>query len=85
MQLFISVFESVPDPRAENVRHSLVDILIIAFLSVLCGAQTCCEMAEFGIAKRRFLKRFLDLKGGIPSCRRRASPRRTTRSRTCSA
>ena len=67
MQLFISAFESVPDPRAENVRHSLVDILIIAFLSVLCGAQTCCEMVEFGIAKRKFLKRFLDLKGGIPS------------------
>ena len=67
MQMFIAAFESVPDPRAENVRHSLVDILLIAFLAVLCGAQTCCEMAEYGHAKRRFLKRFLDLKGGIPS------------------
>ena len=30
MQLFIAAFQGVPDPRAENVRHDLVDLLIIA-------------------------------------------------------
>jgi len=56
MQLFLTAFESVPDPRADNVRHDLVEILLIAFLAVLCGAQHCSEMAEFGRAKLKFLK-----------------------------
>ena len=67
MQLFITAFESVPDPRAENVRHDLGEILIIAFIAVLCGAQGCAEMAEFGRVKLKFFKRFLTLKHGIPS------------------
>src|SRR5215467_9194962 len=67
MQLFLTAFESVPDPRAENSRHDLIEILLIAFLAVLCGAQHCSEMAAFGRAKLKFLKRFLKLKHGIPS------------------
>jgi predicted transposase YbfD/YdcC len=67
MQLFIAAFQDVPDPRAENTRHDLVEILMIAFLAVLCGAQHCSEMAEFGRAKLKFLKRFLKLRHGIPS------------------
>src|SRR5215510_2829764 len=63
MQLFLTAFESVPDPRAENSRHDLIEILLIAFLAVLCGAQHCSEMAAFGRAKLNFLK----LKHGIPS------------------
>ena len=66
-QLFLAAFESVPDPRAENVRHDLVEILIIAFVAVLCGARGCSEMAEFGRAKLRFFKRFLKLRYGVPS------------------
>jgi predicted transposase YbfD/YdcC len=67
MQLFLKAFESVPDPRAENVRHDLIEILLIAFLAVLCGARHCSEMSEFGRAKRKFLKRFLKLRHGVPS------------------
>ena len=67
MQLFLTAFESVPDPRAENSRHDLIEILLIAFLGVLCGARHCSEMAAFGRAKLKFLKRFLKLKHGIPS------------------
>ena len=67
MQLFLAAFESVPDPRAENTRHDLVEILVIAFVAVLCGATSCSEMAEFGREKLKFLKRFLKLKHGIPS------------------
>ena len=44
MQLFLTAFQSVPDPRAANVRHDLAELLIIAFLAVLCGA-TCCVPA----------------------------------------
>ena len=67
MQLFLTAFESVPDPRAENSRHDLIEILLIAFLAVLCGARHCSEMAAFGRAKIKFLKRFLKLKHGVPS------------------
>lgn len=67
MQLFIRAFESVPDPRAENTRHDLVEILMVAFVAILCGATSCSEMAEFGRTKLKFLKRFLRLKHGIAS------------------
>jgi DDE family transposase len=67
MQLFIAAFQGVPDPRAENVRHDLCELLIVAFIAVLCGAQSCAEMAEFGREKLKFFKRFLKLKHGIPS------------------
>lgn len=67
MQLFIGAFRSVPDPRADNVRHDLVEVLAIAFLAVLCGASNCSEMAEFGRTKLKFLKRFLKLRHGVPS------------------
>lgn len=67
MQLSIAAFESVPDPRAENVRDDLGEIPIIAFIAVLCGAQGCAEMAQFGHMKPKFFKRFLKLKHGIPS------------------
>ena len=67
MQLFLTAFQSIPDPRAENTRHNLAELLIIAFLAVLCGATSCAEMAEFGRAKLKFLKRFLKLRHAIPS------------------
>jgi predicted transposase YbfD/YdcC len=67
MQLFIAAFQGVPDPRAENVRHDLVDLLIIAFIAVLCGARNCSEIAEFGREKHKLFERFLKLRHGIPS------------------
>jgi predicted transposase YbfD/YdcC len=57
----------VPDPRAENARHGLVDILVIALAAVLCGAESCADMAEFGCAKEAVLRQFLRLEHGIPS------------------
>ena len=90
MHLFIAAFQGVPDPRAENVRHDLVDLLIIAFIAVLCGAQNCSEIAEFGREKHKLFKRFLKLRHGIPShdtfstvlrlSMRRRSMRRSARS-----
>lgn len=67
MQPLMSVLKNVPDPRAENKRYDLVDLLAIAFVAVLCGATNCCEMAAFGRTKHKFLKRFLKLEHGIPS------------------
>ena len=37
MHIFLSAFDDIPDPRAENARHELGELLVIAFVSVLCG------------------------------------------------
>lgn len=60
-------FTIVPDPRAHNVCHKLTDILVIAICAVICGANTFTEMAQYGQGKEVKLKRFLELKNGIPS------------------
>lgn len=45
MQIFLSAFDDVPDPRAYNARHDLGELLVIAFVSVPCGVSSCAEMA----------------------------------------
>lgn len=67
MERFESIFREVPDPRADNARHDLVDVLVIALAAVLCGAEGCADMAEFGSAKEGLLRQFLPLPHGIPS------------------
>ena len=66
MQLFLSAFDDVPDPRARNARHDLGELLVIAFVSVLCGATSCAEMSAFGRAKESIFRDFLKLKHAIP-------------------
>ena len=62
------LFSALEDPRASNARrHSLHDILVIAFCAMLCGGQTCTDMELFGHAKRELLQSFLKLDHGIPS------------------
>lgn len=67
MNIFLSAFEDIPDPRAENARHDLRELLVVAFVSVLCGATSCAEMAAFGRAKENVFRGFLKLKHSIPS------------------
>jgi predicted transposase YbfD/YdcC len=57
----------LPDPRAGNARHDLTEILVIALAAVLCGAEGCADMADFGEAKEGLLRQFLRLEHGIPS------------------
>jgi hypothetical protein len=67
MQIFLSAFDTVPDPRASNTRHDLGELLVIAFVAVLCGSASCAEMAAFGRAKESLFREFLKLKYAIPS------------------
>ncbi|MBS0561460.1 MAG: ISAs1 family transposase [Proteobacteria bacterium] len=60
-------FAGVPDPRASNARHDLSELLFIAFAAVLCGAENCQDMADFGEAKRAALGKVLRLAHGTPS------------------
>lgn len=61
-------FGSLPDFRDERgKRHKLLDIIVIAILAIICGADEFIEMEEFGKSKESFLRSFLTLKKGIPS------------------
>lgn len=67
MEAFREYFASVPDPRAANARHPLAEVLFIALAAVLCGAESCADMALFGRSKEGALRQVLQLKYGIPS------------------
>ena len=67
MEEFIACFSDVTDPRQENIRHDLHEVLLIGLCTMLCGGEDCSDMAEFGHAKVDFLKQFLRLRHGIPS------------------
>ena len=63
MEEFIACFSEVSDPRQDNVRHNLYEVLMIALCTMLCGGEDCCDMEAFGRAKRPFLRQFLRLRG----------------------
>src|ERR1700726_2511098 len=67
MERFTQVFSALPDPRADNTAHDLTEILFIALLATLCGAQTCCDIALFAKTKESLLRRVLVLAHGVPS------------------
>jgi predicted transposase YbfD/YdcC len=60
---------AVPDPRRQckNLRHPLVDVLVVGFCGVLCGCDDFVEIETFGRKKADFFRRFLDLPEGVPS------------------
>jgi len=61
-------FQSIPDPRTGPAqRHALLDILLIAVCSMLCGAESFVDMELFGRCQRVWLKTWLALPRGIPS------------------
>jgi predicted transposase YbfD/YdcC len=67
LERFLAAFSELPDPRAANARHDLLEVVFIALAALLCGAKSCADMAEFGLAKQALLGQFLDLKHGVPS------------------
>lgn len=67
MGKFKSFFRKLGDPRAANRQHELLEVLFIALLATLCGAEGAADMARFGHAKESLLGRFLRLNHGVPS------------------
>ena len=67
MDIFLAAFADIPDPRADNARHDLCELLVVGFVAVLCGATSCAEMADFGRAKEHVFRDFLKLRHSIPS------------------
>jgi predicted transposase YbfD/YdcC len=61
-------FGDLQDPRpGHNVMHLLSDMLAIAILGVICGAEGWAEIATFARCKEPWLRTFLHLPHGIPS------------------
>jgi predicted transposase YbfD/YdcC len=65
----VAALAAVPDPRRQckNLRHPLVDVLVLGFCGVLCGCEDFVELETFGRQKEDFFRRFLELPEGIPS------------------
>ena len=66
---FLKHFSDIQGFRLQNhnFRHKLSDILIIAVLGTICGADGWAEIERFGQAKEEWLSTFLELPHGIPS------------------
>lgn len=60
-------FSGVEDPREDNKRHLLLDIIMIAICAAICDADTWTDVELFGQAKEQWFRGFLELPHGIPS------------------
>lgn len=61
-------FGTIPDQRVvTRSSHKLVDIIAIAILGILCGADGWVAVETYGKAKQEWLSSFLELPNGIPS------------------
>src|SRR6476619_1394309 len=68
MASLIDSLGEVSDPRRGNAqRHELLDILAIALVASVCGAEWCFDFAEFAVDREPLLREFLSLKNGLPS------------------
>jgi predicted transposase YbfD/YdcC len=66
--VFLSHFNDLPDPRQRGkVMYPLDEILLLALLAVLAGADSFVEIARFGCKKRDLLRRFRPYLDGTPS------------------
>jgi predicted transposase YbfD/YdcC len=61
--------QTIPDPRRQcrNLKHRLVDVLLIGFCGVLADCDDFVEVADWACHHEAFLRTFLELPGGIPA------------------
>ena len=63
----MEVLEGIEDTRRKrSVMYPLHEVLIIMLLAVICGATSYAKVEMFGISKREWLGKFLDLEYGVP-------------------
>jgi len=66
----IKYFSVMPDPRRLNHNkklYELSEIITIAIIAVICGADNWMDIEMYCKEKEDWLKQFLELKNGIPS------------------
>ena len=64
---FVEYFRDLDDPREDNKRHNLIDIVVITICAVICGPDKWEDIEAFGKAKEKGYRGFLELPHGIPS------------------
>ena len=63
----VAHFERLSDPRVVGrCEHKLIDVIVIAVLAIICGADGWVDVAMFGNAKEKWLRTFLELPNGVP-------------------
>jgi predicted transposase YbfD/YdcC len=66
--VFLEYFKDMPDHRQRGkVAYRLDEVLLLALLSALAGAEGFTDMARFGQKKLPLLRRFLPFANGTPS------------------
>jgi predicted transposase YbfD/YdcC len=65
----VEKLETIADPRRQcaNLKHPLVDIIILGFCGVLGGCEDFVEIAEWAKGNAAFFRTFLELPHGIPA------------------
>lgn len=63
-----SCFQSPDDSRrtSENLRHDLIDILVIALCGTICYCETWDGIEDFAQERSVWLSQYLSLSNGIP-------------------
>jgi predicted transposase YbfD/YdcC len=60
-------FSSIRDPRISRTkRHLLIEVIVMAIVAILCGAEDWDDMVLICEGKINWLRRFLILENGIP-------------------
>jgi len=66
--VFLNHFKDMPDPRQRGkVMYPLEEVLLLALLAVLAGAESFVDIARFGRMKLVLLRRFRPFLDGTPS------------------
>ena len=64
----VECFSELVDPRIDRTKqHLLSDVLTLAVLAVIAGAEGWEDIEEFGHSKHVWLEQYLSLPNGIPS------------------
>ncbi len=58
---------AVTDPRRHNRLHPLPEMIVMAVVAILCGADGWDDVADFCRVRKRWFKQLLALPRGIPS------------------
>jgi predicted transposase YbfD/YdcC len=67
--VLVERLRTIADPRrqCENLKHPLVDIIILGFCGVLAGCEDFVEIAEWAKVHEEAFRSFLELPHGIPA------------------
>ncbi len=65
----VEQLQTIADPRRQcaNLKHPLVDVIMLGLCGVLAGCEDFVEITTWGNLKEAFVRTFLELPHGIPS------------------